>query len=54
MYVSSVTRVDACRRDSCITFMSAPLAFSKVEYECRKVCQPIRLVMPTLTAAGRM
>jgi len=24
--------------------MSAPLAFSNVEYECRKVCQPIRLV----------
>jgi hypothetical protein len=35
-------------------FMSAPLAFRNVEYECRKVCQPIRLVMPTFTAAGRM
>ena len=54
VYVSSVTRVDACRSSSCITFMSAPLAFSNVEYECRKVCQPIRLVMPTFTAAGRM
>jgi hypothetical protein len=35
-----------------MTFMSAPLAFNNVEYECRKVCQPIRLVMPTFAAAG--
>jgi hypothetical protein len=34
--------------------MSAPFAFNKVEYECRKVCHPIRLIMPNFSAVGRM
>src|SRR5271154_2810876 len=32
-YVSGVTRVVAWRSSSCMTFMSAPFAFSSVEYE---------------------
>src|SRR5215475_11447740 len=32
--------------------MFSPLSISKVAYECRKVCQPIHLVMPARLAAG--
>jgi hypothetical protein len=35
-------------------FVSAPLAFNNDDYVCRKVCQPMRWVTPTVTAAGRM
>jgi hypothetical protein len=35
-----------------MTFMSAPTAFKRVQYVCRNVCQPIRLLIPTRWAAG--
>jgi len=37
-----------------ITFRSAPTARSNVEYVCRKVCHPMRLVIPSFSATGRM
>jgi hypothetical protein len=34
--------------------MSILFALSNEEYVCRKVCNPIRCVIPVLAAAGRM
>ncbi len=47
-------RLLAWRSNSCITLISTPAALSWVEKVCRKVCQPMCLVMPAATAAGRM
>jgi hypothetical protein len=44
----------ACRNSSCTTFTSSPFAFSKVEKVRRKVCHPMCLVIPALSAAARM
>jgi uncharacterized protein YecE (DUF72 family) len=44
---------DACRRSSWTTLASVPSDLIKVENVCRKVCQPIVLVMPTRLATAR-
>ena len=54
VYVPSVTLAEACRNSSCMTLISAPVALKSVEYEWRNVCQPIRRLMPSFTAVGRM
>jgi hypothetical protein len=37
-----------------MTLISAPVARKSVEYEWRNVCQPIRRLIPSFTAVGRM
>jgi hypothetical protein len=34
VYVSMVTRLDACLSNSCMTFISAPTYLNRVEYVC--------------------
>lgn len=47
VYVSIVTRLEACLSSSCMTLMSALFARRRVEYVCRKVCHPMCLVIPS-------
>jgi hypothetical protein len=54
VYVSSVTLLSACLKDSCTVFTSSPFAFRSVANECLNTCQRTCLRIPARFAAGRM